>query len=66
MIPGGIRYRDKLAEMDFKTDGEGVLSFKVETPGMYWLNASVRDMPSAIEKAKRRIGYTATLEFLPQ
>lgn len=66
VIPGGIRYRDRLGEMDFKTDGEGVLSFKVETPGMYWLNASVRDLPSTIEKAKRRIGYTATLEFLPQ
>lgn len=66
VIPGGIRYRDKLGEMDFKTDGEGVLSFKVETPGMYWLNASLRDLPSTIEKAKRRIGYTATLEFLPQ
>jgi len=66
VIPGGIRYRDKLGEMDFKTDGEGVLSFKVETPGMYWLNASLSDLPSTIDKAKRRVGYTATLEFLPQ
>lgn len=66
VIPGGIRYRDNLGEMDFKTDSEGILSFKVETPGMYWLNASLRDLPSTIEKAKRRISYTATLEFLPQ
>ena len=66
VIPGGIRYRDKLNEMDFKTDAEGVLSFKVEAPGMYWLNASVRDLPSAIDKAVRRASYAATLEFLPQ
>ncbi len=66
VIPGGIRYRDKLGEMDFKTDGEGILSFKVEAPGMYWLNASMSDLPSTINKATRRVGYTATLEFLPQ
>lgn len=66
VIPGGIRYRDKLGEMDFKTDSDGVLSFKVEAPGMYWLNASVSDLPSTIDKAKRRVGYVATLEFLPQ
>jgi uncharacterized GH25 family protein len=66
VIPGGIRYRDKLGEMDFKTDGEGVLSLKVEAPGMYWLNASMDDLPSTIDKAKRRVGYVATLEFLPQ
>ncbi len=66
VIPGGIRYRDKLGEMDFKTDAEGVLSFKVEAPGMYWLNASLGDLPSTVDKAKRRVGYVATLEFLPQ
>jgi len=66
VIPGGIRYRDKLGEMDFKTDSEGILNFKVEAPGMYWLNASMGDLPSTVDKAKRRIGYVATLEFLPQ
>lgn len=66
VIPGGIRYRDKLGEMDFKTDGEGILSFKVDAPGMYWLNASMGDLPSAVDKAKRRVNYVATLEFLPQ
>lgn len=66
VIPGGKRYRDKLGEMDFKTDAEGVLTFKVDEPGMYWLNASIGDLPSSIDKAKRRIGYVATLEFLPQ
>ncbi len=66
VIPGGIRYRDKLGEMDLKTDGEGIVSFKVEEPGMYWLNATMSDLPSTVEKAKRRLGYVATLEFLPQ
>jgi len=66
VIPGGIRYRDQLGEMDFETDGEGIVSFKVEAPGMYWLNATMSDLPSTVEKAKRRLGYVATLEFLPQ
>ncbi|WP_336974247.1 DUF4198 domain-containing protein [Sphingobium aromaticiconvertens] len=41
VIPGGIRYRDALKQMDLKTDKAGKLTVTWPEPGMYWLNASV-------------------------
>lgn len=40
VIPGGIRYRDKLEEMRLVTDAEGAFSIQWPHPGMYWLNAT--------------------------
>ena len=40
VIPGGIRYRDALGQMDLVTDKDGKLAVKWGAPGMYWLNAS--------------------------
>ena len=39
-IPGGIRYRDSLGQMDLVTDKDGKLTITWPQPGMYWLNAS--------------------------
>ncbi|NIJ15579.1 DUF4198 domain-containing protein [Sphingobium vermicomposti] len=39
-IPGGIRYRDSLGQMDLITDKDGKLTITWPQPGMYWLNAS--------------------------
>lgn len=66
VVPGGNRYRDKLNDTTVKTDGEGVFTVTWPEPGMYWLNASIRDDKATIEKAERRASYTATLEVLPQ
>lgn len=41
IIPGGIRYRDKLGQQDLTTDKDGKLSVTWPEPGMYWLNASL-------------------------
>ncbi|MDX3910417.1 MAG: DUF4198 domain-containing protein [Sphingobium sp.] len=41
VIPGGIRYRDALGQIDLTTDKEGKLAVTWPQPGMYWLNASV-------------------------
>jgi uncharacterized GH25 family protein len=41
VIPGGIRYRDSLLEVKYKTDADGNFAVKFATPGMYWMNASV-------------------------
>lgn len=41
VIPGGIRYRDTLGQMDLVTDKDGKLTVNWPTPGMYWLNASL-------------------------
>jgi uncharacterized GH25 family protein len=39
-IPGGIRYRDKLNQIDAQTDADGKVSITYPTPGMYWLNVT--------------------------
>lgn len=40
VIPGGIRYRDVLGQMDFKTGTDGKVKVTWPTPGMYWMNVS--------------------------
>ncbi|HEX6000088.1 MAG TPA: DUF4198 domain-containing protein [Hyphomicrobiaceae bacterium] len=62
IIPGGIRYRDKLNEVKAKTDADGILAFTLPTPGMYWLEAEVRDEKSTVKGATRRASYITTLE----
>lgn len=73
VIPGGIRYRDKLEEMQLSADAQGEVSIRWPAPGMYWLNATLpgeRGGPGAtggtLAKPARRASYTATLEVLPQ
>ena len=41
VVPGGIRYRDSLDELELVTDQDGKLTVTWPTPGMYWLNASI-------------------------
>lgn len=62
VIPGGIRYRDNLNEVKVRTDKEGVFLVTLPEPGMYWINASVRDNNATIANATRNASYTATLE----
>ena len=80
VIPGGIRYRDKLNQMDLKTDAEGKVQIAWPEPGMYWLNVSSgggRGAPGSpaaqgqgqgIEAPagppQRRANYVTTLEVL--
>lgn len=76
VIPGGIRYRDQLSEMQRVTDEEGRIALTWPAPGMYWLNATqgagrgAAAPPPAvagtIERPDRRTSYSATLEVLPQ
>lgn len=40
VIPGGIRYRDQLNQIDLKTGADGKVSVTWPTPGMYWLNVT--------------------------
>jgi hypothetical protein len=52
--------------MSFTTDAEGKFSVTWPTPGMYWMEASVRDDKTPVkELTQRRAGYVATLEVLP-
>jgi uncharacterized GH25 family protein len=66
VIPGGNRYRDKLGEMSLTTDAEGKVSITWPTPGMYWMEAVVRDDKTPVKELKqRRAIYVATFEVLP-
>lgn len=40
VIPGGIRYRDKLNQIDLKTGADGKVAITWPTPGMYWINVT--------------------------
>jgi len=64
IVPGGIRYRDKLGDTKVKTDESGTFTVTWPTPGMYWMNASVQDDKSTIKDARRRASYTTTVEVL--
>lgn len=68
VIPGGIRYRDKLHEQKLTTDSNGKFTVRFAQPGMYWLNATVGGAargPGA-GPAGGRAGYVATLEVMPE
>jgi uncharacterized GH25 family protein len=66
IVPGGIRYRDKLNDSKATTDDSGNFSVTWPGPGFYWMSASVRDDKSKIKNAQRRSTYTTTVEVLPQ
>lgn len=40
VVPGGIRYRDNLKQIDLKTDAQGKVSITWPDPGMYWVNVT--------------------------
>jgi uncharacterized GH25 family protein len=64
IVPGGIRYRDKLNDSKVTTDESGAFSVTWPSPGMYWLHANIRDKKTRIENAERRAAYSTTLEVL--
>lgn len=67
IVRGGTRYRNAQDEIIATTDANGQFSVTWPEAGMYWLETSTSDdkvsMPQA---ARRRLGYVATLEVLPQ
>ncbi|MCG2842462.1 DUF4198 domain-containing protein [Sandaracinobacter sp. RS1-74] len=65
LVPGGIRYRDKLNDKALKTDANGVLTLDFATPGMYWMEAQLQDdKPSVPGASQRRLVYISTMEVL--
>ena len=66
IVPGGIRYRDKLNDSKATTDEFGTFSVTWPGPGFYWMSASVRDDKSKIKNAQRRNSYSTTVEVLPE
>lgn len=70
VIPGGIRYRDQLGQMDLTTDAEGKVAVTWPEPGMYWLNVTTQQVEreegegGASPPLARRASYVTTLEVL--
>src|SRR3546814_695873 len=65
VIPGGIRYRNRLNQMDLTADADGLVSINWPEPGMYWMQASIEDAAASAPRAtQRRAGYVTTLEVM--
>jgi len=74
VIPGGIRYRDQLNQMDLKTGADGKVSITWPAAGMYWVNVTTpRPARGNAEEGKasaptampaRRASYVTTLEVM--
>jgi len=67
VVRGGTRYRDSQQEIHATTDSDGKFSVRWPEPGMYWIETSTSDDKVTFKQAKQRsLGYTVTLEVLPQ
>lgn len=67
IIRGGTRYRNAQDEIKATTDANGEFAVTWPEPGMYWLETATEDRQVTVPGAdKRRLGYVATLEVLPQ
>ncbi len=72
-IPGGIRYRADIKQIDAKTDAEGKVRFTWPEAGMYWVSVSIggrrgeaapgpAGTPPQPEAPQRRASYAMTVE----
>ncbi len=67
IIEGGIRYRQKLGDQVLHSDADGKFSFTFKNPGMYWLEAEIKDTKNLKAPASSRVAaYIGTFEVLPQ
>lgn len=69
VIPGGIRYRDQLGQIDLTTDAAGKVQVTWPEAGLYWLNVTTpraeREEGEAAPAApQRRASYVTTLEVM--
>ena len=65
IAPGGARYRNDTGEIKLTTNAQGEISVTWPAAGMWWINASVRDLPSQVRGATRSANYSGVLEVLP-
>lgn len=67
IMRGGTRYRNEPEKTTLVAGADGAFTYTWPEAGMYWLDADVQDDRTRLSEAKeRRLGYTATLEVLPQ
>jgi uncharacterized GH25 family protein len=65
IAPGNARYRNETAEIKITTNAQGAFSVTFPNAGMWWVNASVRDLPSQVQGATRSANYSGVYEVLP-
>ena len=73
VVQEGIRYQNKLNEVEVTTNDKGEFKVTWPHPGKYWISADwpqrVAGAPApvgTIDKPVKRAGYAATVEVLPQ
>lgn len=74
VIPGGIRYRNDLGQLDLKTGADGKVDVNWTEPGMYWINVTTPQSaraeggeggpPPPGAAPQRRASYVTTVEVL--
>jgi uncharacterized GH25 family protein len=66
VIAGGDRYRAEPGELKLKSGADGLLKFKLDDAGMYWLEAEAKGTTTMEGKALDTMStYVAVLEVLP-
>lgn len=65
LSPGGGRYRDNAGDVTVITGADGSFTANWPSAGLWWINASVRDLPSQVRNATRSANYSGVLEVLP-
>lgn len=69
VIPGGIRYRDQLGQIDLTTGTDGRVTVTWPEAGLYWVNVTTPRAEQGEEGAapaqpQRRASYVTTLEVM--
>ncbi len=54
IVPGGSRYRDHQRELKLTSDAAGEISITWPEAGMYWLEATLRDVKASVPQAGQR------------
>jgi uncharacterized GH25 family protein len=65
LVKDGERYRDQSQPTKLKTNKKGEVTFTMDEPGMYWLEAEYTDNNGKAPASKRQGSYVAVLEVLP-
>ncbi len=65
LVKGGERYRDQAQPTKLTTNEKGEVTFTLDEPGMYWLEAEYADDNGEAPASKRQGSYVAVLEVLP-
>ncbi|HSH72426.1 MAG TPA: DUF4198 domain-containing protein [Methylophilaceae bacterium] len=67
VVTGQSRYRNALGEIRYKSDKQGKVKVSWSQPGMYYMDAELKDKNVSNKQAtERSLSYSVTLEVQPQ